>query len=203
MGVHTIGRAFKNQSGYNGTWVRPNSTGTFNNDYYREIMTNGWVAKNVGPHRNQWNIASAAKGPGGDDMMMLNTDICLYANNNKVHAKCMHDKFVLKKKGMKCGKLQRAGEGHFLSATNNTNCCAWFASKTQGPNHKRSKKHKAVLHPGTGNLYCGVPWEKKGTILEEKKLCCQKSYDEQDDCDAAAWPKGFGFNIMLMFARDE
>lgn len=52
MGVHTIGRAHKENSGYEGSWTRPNSTGVFNNDYYKEMLVNGWGPKQVSPGKN-------------------------------------------------------------------------------------------------------------------------------------------------------
>lgn len=37
-----------------------------------------------------------------------------------------------------------------------------------------------------------------------KKQCCDvKDPSDIMDCDAAGWPKGEGFNIMLKYARDE
>jgi len=79
MGVHTIGSAKVENSGYKGSWSK--SDGTFNNDYYLQMLTRGW-----GPDRsvegndeiNQWKIVdSGVKG-----LMMLNSDICLAFNYN-------------------------------------------------------------------------------------------------------------------------
>ena len=105
MGVHTIGKAHKENSGYNGSWVQPNSTGTFNNDYYRSMLMNGWGAVQVGPEKHQWDIISKHKPDGLDKMMMLDTDICLAYNDNKIHAECMR-KYGFKRQ---CGTLQKAG----------------------------------------------------------------------------------------------
>ena len=59
MGVHTIGRAKKENSGYEGAWT--NTPGTFDNNYYKSQLVNGWKPVNVGPGKNQWNLAQKDK----------------------------------------------------------------------------------------------------------------------------------------------
>jgi hypothetical protein len=45
MGVHTLGRAQKKNSGYEGHWSDPHNSRIFNNNYYVSILTKGWMPK--------------------------------------------------------------------------------------------------------------------------------------------------------------
>jgi len=42
-GAHTIGRARKENSGYEGSWTPIESSGIFNNDYYHSVLARGWI----------------------------------------------------------------------------------------------------------------------------------------------------------------
>lgn len=56
-GVHTIGKAKPENSGYDGGWGDPKNQGIFNNDYYKNIMVKGWGPKRAvggNPDKNQW-----------------------------------------------------------------------------------------------------------------------------------------------------
>jgi len=41
-GVHTLGKASKENSGYSGHWSDAKNQGIFNNDYYRSLLLKGW-----------------------------------------------------------------------------------------------------------------------------------------------------------------
>ena len=86
-----------------------------------------------------------------------------------------------------------------MNAKTNNHCCAWFQSRHMGPNNKNKKKN--VLKKG--DTYCGSPWNGAKSFKAEKEQCCDAAFDKIDDCDASAWPKGYGFNAVLRFARDE
>jgi catalase (peroxidase I) len=58
-GVHTIGSAKKENSGYEGGWGTPQQQSTFDNSYYKNMVARGWGPnRGVGgnPDRNQWKI---------------------------------------------------------------------------------------------------------------------------------------------------
>jgi hypothetical protein len=78
------------------------------------------------------------------------------------------------------------------------------------PGTKRSVKFgSAIINPG--ELYCGVPFkdyvEKKyfrdKHFIKEKEQCCDSKFDDLDDCDASAWPKGWGFEVIFRYAAVE
>ena len=100
MGVHTIGRAHLENSGYTGPWT--SSPGVFDNGYYREQLTNGWGPVANSPKKHQWNLTNA-KGPR--NLMMLNTDVCLAWNLNKPHEKCMEKHHYSRRSQGACNKL--------------------------------------------------------------------------------------------------
>eukprot|EP00966_Prymnesium_polylepis_P039028 905853-Prymnesium_polylepis.3 len=83
MGVHTLGRAHKQFSGYEGWWSPGEAGRTFNVSYYVTMLAGGWEPKNVGPGKNLW-----IRSDGGDPSeMMLSTDICLlYETPNNASA---------------------------------------------------------------------------------------------------------------------
>lgn len=166
MGVHTIGKAHKENSGYNGSWVMPNSTGIFNNDYYRSMLHNGWGAQKVGPEKHQWHIISKDKPDGLDKVMMLNSDICLAYNDNKKSAACWRKSGfgLLRSTHYHCSKYQFSGRpdkgGRFLNAKNfvNKTCCAWFNSHAMNADGvgKHGMKTASLKE---GQLYCGKPYK--------------------------------------------
>jgi hypothetical protein len=81
MGVHTLGRADVENSGYNGWWSDAENSRRFNNNYYVSMLAKGWIperAINGTSSKNQWmrsdtGLDSSVEG----HEMMLNTDICL------------------------------------------------------------------------------------------------------------------------------
>jgi len=82
MGVHTLGKAHAENSGYDGWWSDAENMRKFNNDYYHTMLMNGWMPdKAVGgnPAKNQWRRSDLQTpgnvGPARE--LMLNTDICL------------------------------------------------------------------------------------------------------------------------------
>jgi len=83
MGVHTLGRARRQFSGYEGWWNEGPEGRSFNNSYYISLLAKGWEPKNMGPGKNQW-----VRSDGGSDVeMMLNSDMCLlYETPNQAQA---------------------------------------------------------------------------------------------------------------------
>lgn len=80
MGVHTLGRASKNNSGYDGWWNEGPEGRSFNNSYYVSLLAKGWMPKNMGLGKNQWIRSDA----GSELEFMLDTDLCLlYETENK------------------------------------------------------------------------------------------------------------------------
>ena len=59
-GAHTIGGASLENSGYQGWWSDADSSGIFNNDYYKSAIAKGWspeTSVNGNAKKNQWQRA--------------------------------------------------------------------------------------------------------------------------------------------------
>jgi len=76
MGVHTIGRARLEYSGWDGYWSSPEQSSTFNNNYYLSLLLKGWAPATTTSGRHQWNRVGNGTGYG-KPQMMLNSDLCL------------------------------------------------------------------------------------------------------------------------------
>jgi catalase (peroxidase I) len=89
-GAHTLGGVNQTTSGFNGFWSDSANQGKFNNNYYRSIITKGWIPElAVGgvEGKNQW-----ARSDSGMDLehkeMMLDTDMCLFYTTNRELSYC-------------------------------------------------------------------------------------------------------------------
>lgn len=88
-GAHTLGHAKPENSGYDGGWGDPENQSIFNNDYYRNIMAHGWVPRqgvNGNEHKNQWMLSDSSPDAELAGQMMLDTDMCLFYQDNRLHA---------------------------------------------------------------------------------------------------------------------
>ena len=120
MGVHTLGSAKIENSGYEGHWSDEENQGIFNNNYYRSIIMKGWGPQySVGGRedRNQWKRVDAMAGQ--NDEMMLTTDLCLFYDNNLDFQACIEETGNFPK----CRKDFQNG-GEYLDPLV-TECCAW------------------------------------------------------------------------------
>jgi hypothetical protein len=78
MGVHTIGKATLQNSGYNGWWQDEQNVARFNNNYYISIVNHGWGPAVESSGKSQWNREDSNSDSGHlHPEMMLNTDMCL------------------------------------------------------------------------------------------------------------------------------
>ena len=74
MGAHTLGRGSTKFSGHDGTWVDTDEESTkFDKRFYTELVNRSWRPTDV-PAGIDWVWGRQ----GSRDVMMLNTDICLY-----------------------------------------------------------------------------------------------------------------------------
>merc|ERR1719330_577362 len=91
MGVHTLGRAKPENSGYDGWWSDAVNSGIFNNDYFVSLVVKGWGAEQVSsePPKHQWKRTDSGASDDPDAKeMMLNTDLCLLFDENAAERDC-------------------------------------------------------------------------------------------------------------------
>lgn len=108
MGVHTLGRAQVQNSGYHGWWSDPENSRKFNNNYYVSLLAKGWLpelAINGNSAKNQWERSDIGRDTSvAGHEMMLNTDLCLAFSEG-------------------------GGNGGPVRAHEH-NCCAWLSART-------------------------------------------------------------------------
>jgi len=68
LGAHTIGRAHASDSGFTGPWVE--EWGTFDNEYYKDILKDDWVQQTASNGLKEWSKDGF--------FIMLNADIGLF-----------------------------------------------------------------------------------------------------------------------------
>lgn len=84
MGVHTLGKAQKKNSGYHGRWGDTENSRLFNNNYYKSLVSQAWAPKKAvggNPNKNQWapvnkRFKDEVRGESSQSVMMLDTDMC-------------------------------------------------------------------------------------------------------------------------------
>jgi len=97
MGVHTLGRALPENSGYDGFWVSQTHAKSWTPEYYNRIIGVGWTPEETSAGKFQWRRSDGAL----QGEMMLNTDMCLAYQSGRQEP------------------LTRAEDG------NHSNCCLW------------------------------------------------------------------------------
>jgi len=180
MGVHTLGRARVENSGYNGWWSDAKNSRKFNNDYYVSIMLKGWapevaVAGNSG--KNQWmRVDQGTDEAGLGKEMMLNTDLCL--------AFTMDD----------------GGEVELDAATAIENDCNCTWSSVV--------KYASAMSSYNNGLFCGST-EQPGAsdFPRQRAICCGEQFDKTDsapiDCGLVIDHQGPAASAVKKFANDE
>jgi len=181
MGVHSMGRADPQHSGYDGHWSDAKNQRKFNNNFYHSVMNKGWKPEmsNGNPNKNQWMRSDK----GRDDLnlgkeMMLNTDMCL----------AYSDQFGGE---MDAGKLIRAGRP----------CCAWRFSSDEWFNPPGNN-----FFAGEGVEFCGETdyFQELWAFGEQRGDCCQTIGDPRAvDCGDAFELLGPAFEDMKEFALSE
>jgi len=181
-GVHTLGRAQTENSGYAGFWSDPNNSRIFNNNYYVSMVAKGWMPKKIQyPNRNigaevtskfdhfqdcgkdnsngctkvQWARSdSMGKHLDGPEMM-LNTDLCLmYKNGHMEPLKASRDE-----------------------------CCAWaHASRGYQKQLKMSfEKYFEPIYDDADQQWCGSS-VRIGTNQIHKNCCAGVTWENAGNC---------------------
>lgn len=209
-GAHTIGSAKPENSGYDGMWGDPANQAIFNNDYFKNIIVHGWGPNRAvggNPGKNQWILIDGSPANEKSQQMMLNTDMCLYYQDNRLHAECMEKEREGKTRNRKfCKKFER--KGTILNAKEST-CCAWTQFRVL-------EKRGIIDH----DVYCSLD---KGELIQFKmdqkkenkangeendhreqlrpQCCSDEMAGSFGDCDSFNWPKGPAMEQMLHLAQ--
>eukprot|EP00448_Togula_jolla_P006443 CAMPEP_0170599488 /NCGR_PEP_ID=MMETSP0224-20130122/16823_1 /TAXON_ID=285029 /ORGANISM="Togula jolla, Strain CCCM 725" /LENGTH=560 /DNA_ID=CAMNT_0010924141 /DNA_START=70 /DNA_END=1752 /DNA_ORIENTATION=+ len=210
MGVHTLGRASTENSGYDGWWSDPENSRRFNNNYFVSILAKGWMPERAvggNPEKNQWKVSDVGFDPKVQGkQMMLDTDMCLaYSKglmtfNGLSAAKdsCCTWTFAL---NLVDGAIDTFNDGKFCGESDKTKLDIW-KSLPKGT----SPKNRIALWE---------VWEKeKGvgafkTFADMREQCCegQRHYGGEfegfTDCGGVSHPTGLAPRSVEEFANDE
>jgi len=213
MGVHTLGRAQTENSGYSGWWSDAENSRRFNNDYFVSILAKGWcVEQNVNNcsssaeaagdcvRKNQWQRCDV--GSQDNYEMMLDTDMCLAFSDGE--------------------------DGDGVLQAGHDDCCAWVhtmaipGGKTIGGDFNMSN-----IVAANGNTFCNVecgsdidvldengePFQcfndkLRQAMLETQACCIQRSNKPRNDCRSEGLglgrgPGGPASEAVRQFAEDE
>lgn len=181
MGVHTLGRASVQNSGYSGFWSDAENSRRFNNDYYVSILDKGWRPESVNknPKKNQWRRSDrgADEGQLGKEMM-LNTDLCLAFTQDRR------------------GEVELSA-GLALSPSGRE-CCAWrFASNMETVPPKTNYHVPGAVKCGNPNVPTGP-----GDFLEQKVDCCG-DINRLRDCGDTFELRGPAYEAVKAFSLSE
>ena len=160
-GVHTVGKASIENSGYNGHWGKPDQQGIFNNDYYKQLLNVGWgpeIAVDNNTAKNQWERIDM-HGKNKHKEMMLTSDLCLIYNSNFKYDRCFRKYPLTDKKAYSDIKMSEClantlDEYGDLDPLVHPVCCAWTSVSTQ-----KNMGQKELW--GDDYEFCGVEVKKK------------------------------------------
>jgi len=169
MGVHTLGRALTENSGYDGFWVSQDHARTFNTEYFTRIIAVGWRTAIAPSGKAQWIRADVAPGTPLSGEMMLNTDMCLAYQSgltapftraeDKNHTNCcLWMKFDSSDmQGVECGCQ---GQDISIGCTE-LNCCIRSIGGCRGNNPFRRFVRNDAWRHSTSTLNAVVKYAKK------------------------------------------
>jgi len=142
MGVHTLGRALPENSGFDGFWVSQLHARTFSKRYYEAIVAIGWGPGRTSAGKSQWIRADVRAPDPLAGEMMLNTDMCLAFQSGNTppwtraedrnHSGCClwMDRGSSDLRGITC---LCQGQDLSVGCTHN-NCCAVIRNACRGNN---------------------------------------------------------------------
>eukprot|EP00448_Togula_jolla_P002505 CAMPEP_0170604362 /NCGR_PEP_ID=MMETSP0224-20130122/19382_1 /TAXON_ID=285029 /ORGANISM="Togula jolla, Strain CCCM 725" /LENGTH=462 /DNA_ID=CAMNT_0010929259 /DNA_START=56 /DNA_END=1444 /DNA_ORIENTATION=- len=185
MGVHTLGRAKPENSGYDGWWSDPLNGRKFNNYYYISMLANGWMPDRAVQGiewKNQWlnsnaNFEPSKEGP----IMMLNTDMCLAFSYDK--------------------------EGQIDLNAREHDCCTW---PEPHPILDAIMEYNDGLYCGV-NMSSHPGWEtpfiegdplSRLRLKDQRAACCQGQV-KAHDCGSVMKGTGPAGEAVFRFANDE
>jgi hypothetical protein len=180
MGVHTLGRAKPENSGYDGWWSDPDNSRLFNNNYFVSLLAKGWMPERLPSGKHQWTRSDRGANTQIKEMM-LNTDICfLYKEDN-----------------------QPVNAGEELSGFEQP-CCAWVDSFVIGGDQSGDGHHTGVIENNGGD-FCGTDCTTLSGCnggLQERSQCCG-STSVTNDCGDPRAPNGQAARFVKQFAEDD
>jgi len=188
MGVHTLGRARVEHSGFDGWWSGPQQSQRFNNNYYLSMLMKGWAPAQTSAGNWQWGRVGNSSGIGETNHeMMLNTDICLAFGDAADRAKEL--------------------------AESNQACCAWIMPDAFDNNGAVEAVRRLHEQTGRENEWCGFSIGRNARRINRfrfrtvKNWCCEPEegmgiHGPEADCGDPSNLTGIAAADVLEFAKD-
>lgn len=96
--------------------------------------------------KNQWALIDKSLDEEKSRQMMLNSDMCLFYQDNRLHAQCMAEENNGRIRNRKyCKKFEK--KGNYINAREST-CCAWTQFVVL--------EKRDIIQDG---LYCGLTYD--------------------------------------------
>lgn len=198
MGVHTLGRAKPENSGYDGWWSDVENSRKFNNDYYVSVLLKGWGPEaSIGgnPGKNQWKrIDRGVNETHLGKEMMLNTDMCFV--------------YTMDNEGLV--ELDAA-----TAVENNCSCTWYMAVKVSGNVSGVNFTENKAAELYNNNEFCGSTYIPGPDAFGlQRAICCGDEFLPSEDgkvsdeftaadCGLIVDLKGPAVSQMTTFANDE
>ena len=187
MGVHTVGKASVENSGYEGHWSDAKHSGIFDNSYYKQMLNRGWgpeLAVNNNTDKNQWQIIDM-DAMNEHKQFMLTSDLCLVYNSNKLYDRCRvkyprtDNRSETAVKKLECN-VNMIDEYTDLDPNVHPVCCAWASVWSQ------RRIGQSELANGDYE-FCGETHTQKGKKPNAGK-CCKYAKRNCNNCDNKDFP---------------
>jgi len=175
MGVHTLGRALPENSGFDGFWVSQMHARTFSPQYFTNIIAVGWRNAQVAASgKFQWVRADVGPPNPLAGEMMLNTDMCLAFQTGDTppwtraedsnHTNCC---LWMETNNRDMADVECGCQGQDLSrGCTHTNCCIRSMSACRGNNPFRRFVRNDGWRHSSATLSAVAKYAKKTTGTE-------------------------------------
>lgn len=179
-GVHTLGRAKVENSGYDGFWSDATNSRWFNNNFYHSLLNKGWKPRETAPERHQWFRSDLGQDTYEKGMeMMLNTDLCLAYTLDAA------------------GEVELNAEESLRSGVP---CCTWrWSSDVELDPPKTNYHHPNLDFCGMGTKF---PTDAK-SLGPQGDACCWRGGMNFRDCADPADLKGPAYEAVKAFSLSE
>jgi len=200
MGVHTLGRAQIQNSGYDGWWSDVENSRRFNNNYFVSLVTKGWMPQtrvDNNSAKNQWVNSNLNFDNEVHPEMMLNTDLCLlYSNGRTEHEEIRaadHDCCAWTIPSAAPRAVRVYSQGEFCGEPENVT--EFWSTLPTGTDDADRVEQWQAWQERTG--------ERPNRIFADIRGACCRGDRRAPDCGSVTHPTGQAAKEVFEFADDE
>ena len=157
-------------------------------------MAHGWGPKRAvggNENKNQWKLIDSSSDLEKGRQMMLDTDMCMFYQDNRDHAECMEEEHEGMTRNFNyCRQYERktkdGGKPAWLNAKN-AQCCAWMQNTALEKKLDRMINKKKLVTWGSGIIggdsgehFCGLDDDEYNAIKASGKKGGGRSWTLED-----------------------